>query len=68
MEFLHADEEQFEFLDGELENISNNYDWLMRVSSIMATGEVTRNGMIEIKRFMKILEVVNSSLIYQDVL
>lgn len=54
-------------MDAELENIAENYEWLMKVSSVMAMGEVTRNGMIEVKRFMKVIEFVNSNLEINDV-
>jgi hypothetical protein len=35
--------------------IASNYEWLLTVSSIMVTGDVSKDGAIELSRFMKIL-------------
>jgi len=43
-------------LSNQIEQLANNYDWLLTVTSILSTGDITKDGAIEIPRFMKILK------------
>ena len=43
-------------ISNEISKLGNNYDWLLTVSSIMVSGDINKEGAIEISRLMKILK------------
>ena len=55
----------------DLTKIAKNYEWILKVTSIMATGEINKEGAIELSRFMKVLKFckihLSSEVIWQIV-
>lgn len=43
-------------ISDQLVKIANNYNWILSVSSVMATGDITKDGALELSRFMKVLK------------
>lgn len=46
----------------QISNIAKNYEWLLTVASVMATGGVNKDGTIEITRFSKLLKFTKIKL------
>ena len=46
----------------DLTKIAKNYEWILKVTSVMSTGEVNKEGAIELSRFMKVLKFVKIHL------
>ena len=42
--------------------LGNNYEWIVKVASVMATGNVNKEGTIELTRFMRILRFCKINL------
>ena len=55
----------------EITNIAKNYEWILKVASVMATGSISKEGTLELPRFMKILKFwkisISSSSVWEIV-
>jgi hypothetical protein len=40
----------------EINEIANNFEWILKAASIMSTGDINKDGALELTRFMKILK------------
>lgn len=49
-------------LADDITQIANNYEWILTVSSVIVSGDITKEGAIELSRFMKILKFSKISL------
>lgn len=49
-------------LANEINEIANNFEWILKAASIMATGDINKDGALELTRFMKILKFCKINL------